>query len=619
MKLRDAVLFRVQRLVPTAERGTAIAVVGLLVGLEFVGRNATTDLHDLLAGVALLLGGMFVAAWHRSEPVPWVTKLSAFASKQASRFDQLKYDVGLDFRGVPPIQRRVPRAVYLAFLGLLAWDALALAAWAWFPNGWRDVGMRTSYVLYIVVLVSLWLMLLTAVAASIYLPVYVLDNQMRKLADTDANPHRSVLDADPPPQSPDAVVLVGYWLFAMLVTLVTPPMYGLGLCGVVAVLAAAACFLRGDGDASILWRTGGPKAAQAIYSIPMRRILSLAVAFAAVLIASLVLSACGGRLTAPPSLESPMVVTGFLGALAAWLVPGIVLLGVYQLVRFRRTDPTRRDPLTVRVDNAADQPTRVLAGRLVRRWGFRTAFAPAPETDAPHVGLNLVPKERSEATEFDPRWPLKVSLDDLAGAVVKDRVARRDEIQLRRRFLKCLAKLLKQSSHVVPESGGGFWIAPHWWFVETLLWEAPPKGKNADHGATLRPVGPSFEKLLGPRVRQHVHQMLRATHIDLIYLEDGVNARKLEKVLRMLFELYDVHGGKRRAEDQHFQGVPKVKVMFHEYAPGNEFHSDTYPEPKFDDVSRFRVMHVFRDREESEETTDAPFDFSWEPSPLAVV
>ncbi|QEL13195.1 hypothetical protein [Limnoglobus roseus] len=618
MKLLDAALFRAQRLVPSAERGSAICVVALLGGLEVVGRNATSDLYDLLAGVTLLLGAMCIAAWHRSNPVPWVTKLSTFATRQATRFDQLKYDVGLDFRGVPPLPRRVPRLVYFVFLGMIAWDALALALWAAFPDGWRELGLRTSYVLYLVVLVSLWLMLFVTVAASIYLPVYVFDNQMRKFADAEAGGRRSLMDAEPPPQSPDAVALIGYWMLAMLVTLVTPPVYGLILCGVVAVLSLVSCTLPTEGDANILWRTGGRKVSPVIYSVPMRRILSLAVGFASVLIATLILWSCGGRLTAPPTLDSQMVVTGFLGALAAWLVPGVVLLGVYQLFRFRRMDPTRRDPLTVRVDGT-DQPIRVLAGKLVRRWGVRTAFAPAPEVDAPHVGLRLVPAEQSEATEFDPQWPLKVSLDDLRGDTVKERVVRRDEIQLRRRFLKGLAKLLKQSALLVPEEGGGFWIAPHWWFVETLLWEAPPKGQAAEHGTTtLRPVGPTFEKLFGQRVRQHVHAILRATQIDLIYLEDGVNPRKLEKVLRQLLELYDVHGGKRRAEDHHFQGIPKVRVMFHEYSPGNEFRSDVYPEPKFDDVSRFRVMHVFRDRDDSEETVEPPFDFSWEPSPLAI-
>ena len=46
-----------------------------------------------------------------------------------------------------------------------------------------------------------------------------------------------------------------------------------------------------------------------------------------------------------------------------------------------------------------------------------------------------------------------------------------------------------------------------------------------------------------------------------------LNRTHLERVLRVIAELYDVHGGKRKAEDLHFRGLPKVKVMIHEYEP----------------------------------------------------
>ena len=40
-----------------------------------------------------------------------------------------------------------------------------------------------------------------------------------------------------------------------------------------------------------------------------------------------------------------------------------------------------------------------------------------------------------------------------------------------------------------------------------------------------------------------------------------------------------------------------------------------YPEPKFDDLSRVRVLHVFRDRGGHEERVEPPYDFSWTPAP----
>lgn len=602
MKLLAAVLPRARRLVPSAERGMAVAIVAFLAALEVLGRNASTELHDLLAGTALLAVALFVLSWHRSQPLAWVDRLAQLLARVPARFDQLRYDVGIDFRGTPLLPRRLPRLVPLAFLALTAWAGLAVAAWWAYPDGWRTLGLRTSYVLYIVVMMALWAALFVCVLAGVYLPVSVLDQRMRTAAG----------EADP--RGADAVVLVGYFVLAVLIAGITPPVYGLGLCLLVAAAALARAAAGPADDAAILWRAGPGRP---VYSAPMRRVLAVGVALVAALVFDLLLSACGGRLTAPPSLDAAMPVTGFLGAVAAWLVPGLVLLGLYQVWKFRRTDPTRRRPAAVRVGGPAPPTDLARAARRIAGWGFRPVVADGSDAAAPVVGVRLVPTEQSEATEFDPRWPLAVSLADLEAGAVKDRLARRDEIQLRRQFFRGLAKLLKQSATAVPSPGGGFWIAPHWWFLENLLWEEPGQGKG-DEPDPLRPVGPPYQRVFAPRVRQHVHQLLRAVQIDLIYVEHGVGHRKLEKVLRALTELYDVHGGKRRAEEQHFRGTPKVRVMIHEYAPGNPFRSAGYPEPKFDDVSRFRVLHVFRDRGGDEERVEPPFDFSWEPSPLSV-
>ena len=101
----------------------------------------------------------------------------------------------------------------------------------------------------------------------------------------------------------------------------------------------------------------------------------------------------------------------------------------------------------------------------------------------------------------------------------------------------------------------------------------------------------------------------------MIFIEDGVSYRSVEKVLRAMFEIYDVHGGRRKAEDHLFRGIPKVRVMVHDYAPGKPFRVSDYQEPQFDDLSRARVLHIFRDHGGSESLEDVPFDFSWEPSP----
>jgi hypothetical protein len=600
MRLLSSVLPQVRRLVPSAERGLSLFLVAFVVALELLGRQATSDVYDAVAGLALMSVTMFVLAWHRRYPLPWLGWANRLAARLVARLERLKYEIGIDFRGTPPLPRKAPWVVPAFVTALVAWAGLAAAAWAAAPDGWRDLGLRTSYVIYLAVLMVLWGALAGCALAGIYLPVWVVDQRL-KAANNDADAH-----------GVDAVALVGYGLLAVLVAWVTPPVYAVGVCLAVAVLAGAWYVLRDDPGAAVLWRAGPGRP---VYAVPLKRVIAGAIGVGALVVFDLLVTASGGRLTATPSLADPMPLTALLGSLTAWLVPGVVLVVAYQLWELRRTDPGRAVPPTAHVAVGPLAADRWRANALIARWGWHTRLAPAAR-ESGDVAVALVPAEQSEATEFDPRWPLKVSLADLEAGAVRDRLARRDEIQLRRQFFRGLAKLLKHLKAVTPSAGGGYWLAPHWWFIETVQWEEPDRPKR-DEAEPLRPLGPGFDRVFPPRVRQHLFKVLRATQVDLIYLEDGVGHRKLGQVLRGLFEVYDIHGGKKKAEDHHFRGVPKVRVMIHEYAPGNPFRSaGGYPEPKFDEVSRFRVLHVFKDRGGHEEEVEPPFDFSREPSPV---
>ncbi len=622
MKLLAAVWPRVQRLVPSADRGMAFAIVGFLAGLELVGRKNTAEWQDALAGVALVLGVMFVLAWHRSQPVAWLDSLRRFVMRQANRFEHLKYDVGVDFRGTPAFPQGVPRLISAAVVGLVLLSAACVAIWFYLPEGWRTIGVQTSYVMYLMVLMSLWSMLVACVVVGIYVPVSIFDQKMRLAAGEDD------------PRGADSFVVLGYTAMALLVAWMTPPMYGLALCAMVAVVGGISYWLPTADDAVVLWRGGH---GQPIYGVPMRRLLALGVVVVSLLVADLILAACAGQLQSAPRLEGSMPITAFLGTLTAWLVPGLMLAGLYQLIVFRRTDPTRRMPLTVRLTSKEPLSLQREALKHLRNWRFRATNASRTPGGAEPVGVRLVQPEKSQATEFDPDWPLALAMPDLESATVRERIVRRDEIQLRRQFRRGMSKLVKiahtslEELHELPNSpfesnsddgpsdNGGLWLAPHWWFIETMLWEEPHRAALGDAADPLRPVGPPFARTFAPRVRQYLHQVLRSVQVDLIYLEQGIGHRKLELVFRSLLEVYDIHGGRRRVEESHFQGIPKIRVMIHDYSPGNPFESDVYPEPKFDDVSRFRVLHIFRDRDESKVDAEQPFDFSWEPSPLVLM
>jgi hypothetical protein len=485
--------------------------------------------------------------------------------------------------------------VWLLATVLVIWSGFATAAWAVFPTGWRVIGFYSSYTLYLITLMLLWVSLLAVTFVGVFVPVAVLDKSLKRwLGDTDR-------------RGAELAAVVGYAILVSTIAWWIPPTWILGLCLIVSFGVWVIYLPKGTDGAAVLWRSAPDKP---VYAVPVHRVLALVGALATLLVFDVLLTACGGRLFGPPRAEDTMTLTVLFGAVAAWFVPGLLVVVGLWLLSARRNDPARRIGPTAHV-GGSDPLAIHRAARAIRAWAWNVRTVPALR-ERGQVGVVIVPQEESEATEFDPRWPLKVSATDLEEGKVKQRLDRRDEIQVRRQLFRGLQKLFKRASPFKGPSGGGFWLAPHWWFVDGVGRE------DADANAedTAPPlVGPPYHRILPARARQHAHVVLRATQVDMIFVEDGVSFRNLERVLRVITELYDVHGGQRRAEELHFRGLPKVKVMIHEYEPGNPFRSDLYPEPKFDDLSRVRVLHIFRDRGGHEERVEPPFDFSWTPAP----
>jgi hypothetical protein len=584
MKLLTSVLPRGTRILPAGGWFTLLVVVSL-VGLEVVGRFTQSDVHDGLAAFALLGVTTAVVLRHRRDPIPWVGRLSGWAHRWTLSATWLKYDHGVDLRGAPPLPRKMPRVMWGIATGLAIWGVLAGAAWFAFPDGWRAAGIYSSYLLYLAALIVLWSILLACTFVGVYVPVAVIDRALRGwVGETDR-------------RGAELAAVVGYAILVSAIAYAVP------------VGAFLTALPRGRDGAAILWRAG-PN--EPVYSIPLHRVIAAVVAMLSLLVFDVLITACGGRFIGEG--EGSMPVTALFGAVAAWVMPGLFVVAGARLISARRIDPARNTAPTVHI-SGSDSKARHDAARIIRAWGWNVRCEPVLRHST-NVGITVVPADQSEATEFDPRWPLKVSIEDLNAGMVKERLERRDEIKVRRQFFRGLAKLFKRASTFKGPGGGGYWLAPHWWFFDGLGRE---DSDAAEEDAPPPLVGPPYHRILPARSRQNLHRVLRGTQIDMIFVEDGVGYRKLERVLRVLLELYDVHGGKRKAEELHFRGLTKIRVMIHEYEPGNPFKSDLYPEPKMDDISRVRVLHLFRDRGGEEEEVEPPFDFEWSQGPAGVL
>ncbi|MFN4259669.1 MAG: hypothetical protein ACK4RK_10240, partial [Gemmataceae bacterium] len=214
------------------------------------------------------------------------------------------------------------------------------------------------------------------------------------------------------------------------------------------------------------------------------------------------------------------------------------------------------------------------------------------------------------------RWPLVANATMIGSEEFFPRLKRRDEVQRRRRIMSGLELLFKRAARRRYRNGSGFWVAPHYWFISGLSRDTHEEEVDLSDGTILTAtIGPSYHRVIPRAARHHLYQIFRALQIDLIFVEDGVGFRRFVRVLRMMFEIYDVYGGKRRADEMHFQGLPGLRVLIHDYQLTEPFKSDKYPEPDYENLGRARILHVFRDRGEQPETLDTPQDFSHLPAP----
>src|SRR5262245_29096178 len=98
------------------------AVLAVVVAVELLGRHTATDLHDLMALMALVLVGALVGLRHRRRPLPWVSALGALLARFGALLRQATFEIGIDLRGTPRVRRGTPPIV--------VWLAVILAGWS---------------------------------------------------------------------------------------------------------------------------------------------------------------------------------------------------------------------------------------------------------------------------------------------------------------------------------------------------------------------------------------------------------------------------------------------------------------------------------------------------------
>jgi len=178
-----------------------------------------------------------------------------------------------------------------------------------------------------------------------------------------------------------------------------------------------------------------------------------------------------------------------------------------------------------------------------------------------------------------------------AAAYRRSEILNRRELVRRLRAMFQFAGRQRRGAKVRPI---GYWLGLQHWFLLGLWAEfdgEAPVGLD-------QIIGRPFHHIFNPETRYHYWLITSALQVDLIFVESGVPFRRVVLVLRMMFEIYDIHGGRQRAEEWHFSGLPTIRVLIHDFDMQNapSHGHEKYPEPDYEELGRARILHICKDR-----------------------
>lgn len=314
-----------------------------------------------------------------------------------------------------------------------------------------------------------------------------------------------------------------------------------------------------------------------------------------------------------------MPVTFALGSLLAW----ISLATVTALLAHR----LRTVWLTYQMASVRTLSARLaVQGRLrsaeraglravLRRWGWSVRFG-RPRAGECDAGLVITP-EQLRTWRAHGSWHLDAELlQSVCNTEEIQAGKRRSEIRCRRQLLRGLERLFKRRSRSSLLGGSGYWLGLQHAFILGLARDGSGN-VDWDRETTILDeiIGMPFYAVIPPAARHHYRKVVKALQIDLIFVEDGVTFQRLVRVLRTMFEIYDMHAGRMPAREHQFSGLPGVRVILHEFEmQQSHSHGRTnYPEPDYEEIGHARILHVFRDRGEAAQREEVPGATDWTP------
>lgn len=570
--------------------------------LEKIGRLSPHDGFDLVGILAILLL-LRITAVLPSSFVPWRDRFVAWGkSKFNTGKEQLRHNVGIDLRGDSVgASRSVPAFRTVSTLGWLLLG-LAVVGHNFFPEIARNVLLQGSATVYFVLLGTLWTGLLFGITVGLVVAfILIHDLLVRRSWGGDSRGRKRL-----------TLLLTTLYLVTVLGTGYFAG-YPFGLILGFAGLACAHLFPKRPEGKPLIALVKNQQGE--VFSVPFTSFVRQANTWVCLTILILGILAGGGRYPGDSNSEFTLG----LGAAFLWINAPLLLVVLLRGLHLFWGQPLLSSPSGTRLKTVwilaqesdlerANIDVEALKRRLrVAEW--TVVISPnQPDDDDADLALRLTEDPRLQpSTPLPGEIPvIQVRAEEFSDVRFAQKLDRWDHVWKRRRLYRRLRRLFKVAAGRSYQKGSGFLFAPHYWFVNGLTRDEDEEGLSFEDTSDGC-IGPPYRKLFGVRLRRYLRELFESLEVDLIYIEDGVGYRGLKRVLGVLFEIYDIHGGKMRAEDRHFIGLPGLTVHLDDFGLDRDRTSlSGYPEPEYEGIGRARVLVIQKDRGGQDEEEDAP-------------
>ena len=573
---------RTLRRPPGLEVISVVALLSLLAALEMTGRELPAEWSVI--PTALVIASAIATLGHlsRGGVLSWPSRaLARFTNRvrpQVQRVRDALIHGGADLRGTPILERSLPGV--LLFLAPLPWVAAGLVlATGQLPHELILGAANHAYLVHTSALLVLW-----TIGLGLTLSFALLT--LGALHDLAFEPRRRKGTMQPEREYALQTTI------AITVTAIgfsVPPVILAGLAGI-ALAAACLGLARPFGpDLDLAWSTNRDhriRVCSFLGALALRLILwsGLGVFALVCLLGPRLLADTPDSTALPLTVGLGRVLSGWAAA-AALTSAGLVIRELTR-PRFHFARAARAE-LTLRLAQVPDPRTATQLENGLRGTGFAIRYG------------------RTDRRAGDVRVPLRSALR-LSFAASGGRFEESDVLTLRadlaraseRVHRRCLTfglgKLFECAEAERPPRSEGLWIGPQHWFERAVT--APVTGDTNGARCFDSDVGAPFDEHLDWRTRIYWRGLCRRLEIDHIFVENGLKRSDLVALLELLFEVDDVFGGLGRLEERHLRTLESTRAVIHDFPSGGHDREGDYPEPKYREISRARVLHLFRDR-----------------------